>query len=94
MFQEWFNSQQGYCTGATKDWEKDPVWDVDQVLLPFKDVGRISTRYAGHAGPSGRGAAEGVTKYIITDMYAKAIQGMAPEDAVTWAHGELAKIYV
>jgi hypothetical protein len=26
-------------------------------------------------------------------MYAKAIQGMAPEEAVKWAHGELTKIY-
>ena len=57
------------------------------------DVGQISTRYAGHAGPSNRAAAEAVTKYVVTDMYAKAIQGMAPEEAVKWAHGELVKIY-
>jgi hypothetical protein len=47
----------------------------------------------GYAGAPGRAAAEAVTKYIIVDMYAKAVQGMAPEDAVKWAHGELAKIY-
>jgi len=34
-----------------------------------------------------------VTKYIITDMYAKAVQGMPAEDAVKWAHGELTKTY-
>jgi multiple sugar transport system substrate-binding protein len=33
------------------------------------------------------------TKYIIVDMYAKAIQGMAAEDSVKWAHDELVKIY-
>ncbi len=93
VFGQWFTSQQGFCTGPTKDWEKDPVWEVDPVLLPFKDVGRISTRYAGHAGPSGRAAAETVTKYVITDMYAKAIQGMAPEESVKLAHAELVKIY-
>jgi multiple sugar transport system substrate-binding protein len=38
-------------------------------------------------------AAEVVTKYIITDMYAKAIQGMPAEDAVKWAHGEVVKAY-
>jgi multiple sugar transport system substrate-binding protein len=47
----------------------------------------------GYAGPPGRSAAEAVTKYIIVDMYAKAIQGMPAEDAVKWAHGELVKIY-
>jgi len=26
-------------------------------------------------------------------MYAKTVQGMAPADAVKWAHGELVKIY-
>jgi hypothetical protein len=26
-------------------------------------------------------------------MYAKAIQGMAAEDAVKWAHDELVKVY-
>jgi multiple sugar transport system substrate-binding protein len=34
-----------------------------------------------------------VTKYIITDMYAKAFQGMAPEAAVKWAHAECARAY-
>jgi len=32
-------------------------------------------RAAGYAGPANRVAAEVVTKYIITDMYAKAVQG-------------------
>jgi multiple sugar transport system substrate-binding protein len=48
---------------------------------------------AGHAGPPGRAAAEVVTKYIIVDMYAKAVQGMPAEDAVKWAQEELVKIY-
>ena len=38
-------------------------------------------------------AAEVQTKYIIVDMYAKAIQGMAAEDSVKWAHDELVKVY-
>jgi multiple sugar transport system substrate-binding protein len=34
-----------------------------------------------------------LTKYIVVDMYAKAIQGMPAEDAVKWAEGELKTIY-
>ncbi len=34
-----------------------------------------------------------VTKYIVVDMYAKAIQGMPAEEAAKWAHGEAAKTY-
>jgi hypothetical protein len=39
------------------------------------------------------GDAEALTKYVITDMYAKAVQGTSPTDCVKWAEGELKKIY-
>jgi multiple sugar transport system substrate-binding protein len=46
-----------------------------------------------HAGPPTGKATEAVREYIITDMYAKAAQGMSAGDAVKWAEGELKKIY-
>jgi multiple sugar transport system substrate-binding protein len=92
VFAEWFTSQQGYTNGATRDWEKDKVWDVDPVLLPFRDIPPFG-RLPGYAGPPNRKAAEVVTKYVITDMYAKAIQGMPAEAAVQWAHDEVVKAY-
>ena len=92
VFGEWFTSQQGYTDGATKVWENDPVWTADPVLTPFKEI-PAGGRLEGYAGPPNRKAAEVRTKYIIVDMYAKAIQGMAPEEAVKWAHDELVKIY-
>ena len=92
VFEEWFTSQQGYTDGATRYWEEDPVWGKDPVLLPFRDIPNKG-RLMGYAGPPGRASAEAQTKYIIVDMYAKAVQGMPAEDAVKWAHGELVKIY-
>src|SRR5215467_4946268 len=92
VFEQWFTSQQGYTDGATKYWEEDPVWNLDPVLLPFRDLPNVG-RLVGYAGPPGRAAAEVVTKYIIVDMYAKAVQGMPAEDAVKWAHAELVKVY-
>jgi multiple sugar transport system substrate-binding protein len=92
VFAQWFTSQQGYSDGATREWEKDKVWDVDPVLRPFRDIPPFG-RLAGYAGPPNRKAAEVVTKYIITDMYAKAIQGMPAEAAVQWAHDEVIKAY-
>ena len=50
-------------------------------------------RAPGWPGPASRKAAEALSKYVITDMYAKAVQGMPAEDAVKWAHDELVKIY-
>jgi len=46
------------------------------------------------AGPADRRAGEVMSKYVIIDMYAKAVQGTPAEDAVKWATGELEKIYV
>jgi multiple sugar transport system substrate-binding protein len=92
VFEQWFTSQQGYTAGATKDYEDDPVWKVDPVLEPFKNIPKTG-RMVGYAGPPNQKAAEVRTKYIIVDMYAKAIQGMKPEDSVKAAHDELVKIY-
>jgi multiple sugar transport system substrate-binding protein len=38
-------------------------------------------------------ATEVYTKYVIVDIFAKGVQGTKAEDAVTWAAGELKKIY-
>ncbi len=90
---KWFQTQEAYCVGATKKWENDPIWGkVDEPLKMFRTAAR-TTRLFGFAGPSTAKATEAFTKYIITDMYAKAVQGMKAEDAVKWAEGELKKIY-
>jgi multiple sugar transport system substrate-binding protein len=34
-----------------------------------------------------------LSKYIVVDMYAKAVQGMPAEDSVRWAHEEVRKIH-
>ena len=89
---QWFTSQQGFSVGSTKTWENHPLWQIDPVMLPFHTAVR-SGRFAGYAGPSRRPAAEAISKYLLVDMYAKAVQGMPIADAVKWAHGELVKIY-
>ena len=69
------------------------MWDkIDEPLKPFRMAAR-GTRMFGHAGPPTAKATEAYSKYIITDMYAKAVQGMTAEDAVKWAEGELKKVY-
>jgi hypothetical protein len=92
VYGQWFTSQQGYQCGPTKMWEDDPVWNVDPVLAPFKKI-PVTGRMLGYAGAPTQNAAEVQTKYIIVDMYAKAIQGMPAEQSVKAAHDELVKIY-
>ncbi len=92
VYQKWFDSQQGYSVGATTIWESDPLWKKDPIMLPFRAAARAG-RFPGFAGPADRKAAEGLSKYLITDMYAKAVQGMPAEDAVKWTHEEFVKIH-
>ena len=82
----------GFSIGATRVWEDHPMWQQDTVMLPFRTAAR-SYRVFGHEGPPSAKASEVYSKYVIIDMYAKAIQGMAPEESVKWAEGELRKVY-
>jgi multiple sugar transport system substrate-binding protein len=92
VYEQWFTAQQGFSVGSTKIWQDDKVWEIDPVMRPYR-VAAVSGRFAGYAGPARRAAAEAISKYIIVDMYAKAVQGMPAEDAVKWADSELVKIY-
>jgi multiple sugar transport system substrate-binding protein len=92
VYQKWFDSQQGYSVGATTIWEEDPLWKKDPVMLPFRSAARAG-HFPGYAGPADRKAAEVLSKYIVIDMYAKAVQGMPAEDAVKAAAEEVRKIH-
>ena len=91
-FEKWFISQKGFATPCTAKWEEHKVWTDDPVMAPFKVAAKLG-QAPGFAGQPNVKAAEALSKYIITDMYAKAVQGMPAEEAVKWAEGELKKIY-
>jgi multiple sugar transport system substrate-binding protein len=91
-YRKFFESQKGFATPCTAKWENDPLWNVDPVMTPYKVAARLG-QAIGFAGPPDAKAQEGLSKYIITDMYAKAVQGMPAEDSVKWAESELKKIY-
>ena len=92
VYDKWFVSQKGFATPPTPEWEKHKLWEEDPVMAPYKVAGKLGLT-PGHAGPSNKKAGEVLSKYIIVDMYAKAVQGMPPEEAVKWAEGELKKVY-
>src|SRR5262249_41880231 len=92
QYARWFELEGGYATGANSYWESSKTWEsVDEAMRPFKTAARGS-RALGYAGPPSAKATLVYTKYIVTDMYAKAAQGRTPEDAVGGAEGELKRI--
>jgi multiple sugar transport system substrate-binding protein len=92
-FDKWFQVCDGYSVASTTIWEKSTMWErVDPPLKVFRTAAR-NTRIFGYAGPATAKSTEVYSKYIVVDMFAKAAQGMKPEDAVKWAEAELKKIY-
>ncbi len=92
QYDKWFDLMGGYGQAPTKLWYDHPAWTRDPKLIPFRDPIK-DARAPGYAGAPSRKASEALTKYIILDMFAKAIQGTSPEDALKWATDELKKIY-
>jgi multiple sugar transport system substrate-binding protein len=93
QFSRWFEVAEGFSVGSTKFWEQHPLWQkIDPPMKIYRQAA-ASSRMFGYAGPPSAKATEVYSKYVIVDMYAKAVQGMKAEDAVKWAAGELKKIY-
>jgi len=92
QYEKWFDVMDTFSIPPTKAWYDHPVWVRDRKNIIFRDVIKDS-RWIGYAGPPSRKASEAMAKYIIVDMFAKAIQGAKPEDALKWATDEMKKIY-
>ena len=92
QYEKYFETMDTFGIPGTKVWFEHPLWLKDPKTTVFRETLQ-SARQVGHAGPPGRKATEALTKYIVVDMFAKAIQGLSPEDAAKWAAGELKKIY-
>jgi multiple sugar transport system substrate-binding protein len=91
-FDPYFETMDTFGIPGTQAYRDNPLWKKDPKTAVFPET-LPAARQVGHAGPPGRKATEVLSKYIIVDMFAKAIQGMKPEEAVAWAAGELKKIY-
>jgi multiple sugar transport system substrate-binding protein len=92
-YERWFLTQEGYSVGATRVWENNSMWaKVDEPLKIFRTAAH-NTRLFGYAGPSTARSTEVFSKYLVTDTYAKSVQGTKPEEAVRWAEAELKRIY-
>lgn len=82
----------GYTLAPYKKGEGELWPSNDPKLDPFKKIGSLSKWYGYPAAPS-QPAAESGSKYILVDMFAKVVQGDTPESAMSWAEGELKKVY-
>ena len=92
QYDPWFVAMSSYMIPPTKVWFDHPAWTKDPKLTPFRDTIK-DARHLGYAGPPSAKASEALAKYIMVDMFAKAIQGTSPEESLKGATEELKKIY-
>jgi len=91
-FYRWFEIGEGYNIAPGPDHERHPMWQKDPRMLAFRDVGRLG-QAIGYPAPPSRSASEALSKYIIVDVFARAIQGEPPKKAIEWGAHELRNIY-
>jgi multiple sugar transport system substrate-binding protein len=93
VWMPWFELCASYYSGVGQKQDDNPLWDkFPPVTKVFKGAGKLS-RAPGFPGPFNQKAGLAQSKYIIVDMFAKAVQGDSPEAAVAWAENELKQIY-
>jgi len=92
QYDEWWRIQEGYHLQHTKRLSKDPMWDKDPKMTPFRNQPKYG-RDLGYAGPPNEKASMAYSKYIIVDTFAKAVQSGDAAAAVKWGAEQLQRIY-
>src|SRR5205823_160593 len=93
IWMPWFEKAASFHSGVGPKQNNNPIWNTfPPISQVFKKSPEIA-RPLGFPGPADRKAAVVQSKYLLGDMFAKAIQGESPEAAVTWAEGEMKQTY-
>jgi multiple sugar transport system substrate-binding protein len=88
-----FLFNQSYIGGVSTRHDASLPWsNFPSTVQVFKDIGTYA-RTVGWPGPPSQRAGLAWSKYIVVDMFARAIQGESPAAAVAWAESELKSIY-
>jgi len=82
----------GYTNGYSPVSNDQPIWNEDPKLKAFKNIPAIAVAQ-GWPAPADRRASEAEAKYIIVDMFARAVKGDTIDSAVKFAENELKLVY-
>jgi multiple sugar transport system substrate-binding protein len=93
QFDAWFEQNKGYSVGPGDRLENSPMWaTLPAPLAPFRNAGKLA-RALGYAGQPSPKVGEVQSKYIIVNMFARAVQGTSPEESVKQAETEMKQIF-
>jgi multiple sugar transport system substrate-binding protein len=92
QFSPWLAEGAGMHGGVLSTYDDDPFWASDPRIKGFKDTAKY-IHLPGYPGPPTRASAEIQSKFILVDMFVKAIQGTPTKEAILWAESEMMKIH-
>ena len=90
-YEKVFVASGGFAQGISAEWESHSLWNKDPVMKPYSELTRYG-RNMGYKAAYDRASSEVQAKYIITDLFVRAIKE-GTESAVTWAERELKQVY-
>jgi multiple sugar transport system substrate-binding protein len=89
---DYVTASDNYNHAIFSKFETHPVWNIDPKYEPLKTIGRYSHLYTWPALPDAKSQIV-IYNYIIANMYAKAATGTSTKEAITWAEGEVKRVY-
>ncbi len=93
IWMPWFETSGSYYAGVGPKQDDNPLWEKFPPVTRVFRGAVAKTRTPGFAGPYSQKAGLAQSKYVIVNMFAKAVQGESAEAAVAGAEVELREVY-
>lgn len=92
QYSTWIGEGEGMVAGLLNYYEDDPVWQKDPKIAIMGKIPKY-VRMPGYPGPPSRQSSEAMVKYVVVNMFARAVKGTSTEETIKIAEDELKRIY-
>jgi len=92
QFAAWWRLQEGYMLQPVVKYYNDPTWTKDPKMLPFREQPKYGVD-VGWPGAPNEKASLAWSKYIVVDVFAKAVQSGDAKASVEWGAEQLKRAY-
>jgi multiple sugar transport system substrate-binding protein len=91
-YSEFIMASECFNAPVYKSMEDHPAWKTDPKYEPIKESGKYGHLY-GWPAPGDEKSQQVTYAFVIPNMFAKAVTGASTKEAITWAAGEIRRIY-
>jgi multiple sugar transport system substrate-binding protein len=91
-YSEFIMAGEAFNAPVYKSMEDHPAWKIDPKYEPIKESGKYGHLY-GWPAPGDEKSQQVTNSFVIPNMFAKAVTGVSTTEAMTWAEGEIKRMY-